>query len=439
MRIIVVGAGLAGSEVVYHLAKKGFEIHLYEMRPKVQTEVHKTGYFAELVCSNSLKSESLENASGILKAEMKLLDSLILKVAEKYRVPAGKALAVDREKFSKEITNIIESFDNVHVIRKEVKEIKPAEDEIWIVCSGPLTSERLYVALKNLVGDFLYFFDAVSPVITADSINMEKVFVGDRYGIGKGDYLNCPLNEKQYEELWEALVNAETIEVKDFEKKKLFERCMPIEEIARSGKDAMRYGPLKPVGLIDPRTGKEPYAVVQLRKDNLDGTLYNIVGFQTRLKWSEQKRVIRKIPGLENAEIVRYGVMHKNIYLDTPKILDKFLRLKKNKNIFFAGQITGVEGYLESAATGIYVAMNVARIIEGKEPVGLPEDTIIGGLISYITERVVGNLRPMYANFGLLRKNLKKKRKLDRKRIADISLKILEDFLKATWGDEVES
>lgn len=430
MRIVIVGAGLTGSEVAYRLAKEGFEIYLYEMRPKVQTEVHKTGYFAELVCSNSFKSESLKNASGLLKAEMRLLGSFILNVAEKYKVPAGKALAVDREKFSKEVTEIIESFDNIHVIREEVKEIKPADDEIWVVCSGPLTSSNLYNSLRNLVGNFLYFFDAVSPVIDADSINMEKVFIGDRYGIGKGDYINCPLDKEQYEELWKTMVEAETIEVKDFEKKRLFERCMPIEEIARSGKDAMRYGPLKPVGLIDPHTGKEPYAVVQLRRDNLDGTLYNIVGFQTRLKWSEQRRVVRKIPGLENAEIVRYGVMHKNIYLNSPKVLDKFLRLKKNQNVFFAGQITGVEGYLESAATGIYVAMNITRILKNKNLLELPRDTIIGGLIDYITEQAFGNLKPMYANFGLFRKNSRRQGKLNKERIAHISLNNIKDFLK---------
>jgi len=430
LKVKIVGAGLAGSEIAYRLSKEGFEVYLYEMRPKIQTEVHKTGYFAELVCSNSLKSESLKNASGLLKTEMKLLGSFILNIAEKNRVPAGKALAVDREKFSKEVTQILQSFDNVHIIREEVREIKPKDDEIWVVCSGPLTSMNLYNFLKNLIGDFLYFFDAVSPVIDAESINMNKVFIADRYGIGKGDYINCPLDKKQYEELWEAIVNAETIEVRDFEKKKLFERCMPIEEIARSGKDAMRYGPLKPVGIIDPKTGKEPYAVVQLRKDNIEGTLYNIVGFQTRLKWSEQKRIIRKIPGLENAEIVRYGVMHKNIYIDTPRVLDKFLRLKKDPRIFFAGQITGVEGYLESAASGIYVALNISRILKGKKPVELPRNTIVGGLIDYITRSSLGSLRPMYANFGLFRKSLDRKRKFNRDEMVNISINSIKNFLR---------
>lgn len=430
MKIKIIGAGLAGSEIAYRLAKEGFEVYLYEMRPKVQTEVHKTGYFAELVCSNSLKSESFKNASGLLKAEMELLGSLVLDTARKTRVPAGKALAVDRERFSKEITRTIQSFKNVHIFREEVKEISPKDDEIWVVCSGPLTSLNLYNFLKKLIGDFLYFFDAVSPVIDAESINMEKVFIADRYGIGNGDYINCPLDEKQYEELWKTLISAETIEVKDFEKKKLFERCMPIEEIARSGKDAMRYGPLKPVGIIDPRTGKEPYAVVQLRKDNIEGTFYNIVGFQTRLKWHEQKKVIRKITGLENAEIVRYGVMHKNIYINTPKVLDEFLRFKKDPRIFFAGQITGVEGYLESAASGIYVAINISRILRGKKPIEFPRDTIIGGLISYITKDSLGNLKPMYANFGLLRKSLHEKRKFNKDAMVNVSINSIKNFLR---------
>jgi methylenetetrahydrofolate--tRNA-(uracil-5-)-methyltransferase len=394
----VVGAGLAGSEVAWQLVKRGHKVIIHEMKKIKKSPVHKSDYFAELVCSNSLKSLDLKNAEGLLKEEMKLFGSIILDCAMENKVPAGKALAVDREKFSRCVTERLLASGLVEVIDEEVT--KPGENGIWVIATGPTTDGVLAEWVKEVSGGLFNFFDAVAPIISADSINMDICYVADRHGIGFGDYINCPMNKEQYEVFWEALVNAEVVEMKDFDRKLLFERCQPIEEIARSGKDAMRYGPLRPVGLPDPKTGKEPYAVVQLRKENAEGTMYNLVGFQTRLKWGEQLRVIRMIPGLENAEILRYGVMHRNSYIDSPRVLDRFLRLKRQPNIFFAGQITGVEGYVESAMTGLYVGLNVARLLEGKEMVEFPKKTMCGALIDYIT--TAEELKPMYANFGLL-------------------------------------
>ncbi len=431
MRVHVVGGGLAGSEASHYLAKRGHRVILHEMRPVKMTEVHKTGLLAELVCSNSMKSESLTNAEGLLKAEMRMIGSMILECADEARIPAGKALAVDREIFAECVTKKVEEA-GVEIIREEVTQINPKGDEIWIIATGPATSEPLAKFLKELTGnEHFYFFDAVSPIVTADSIDMEKAFRGDRYGQGSGDYINCPLSEEEYERFWKALVRAQVIPMEDFDRKLLFERCMPIEEIARSGKDALRFGPLRPVGLIDPKTGKEPYAVVQLRQDNLDGTLYSLVGFQTRLRWGEQERVIRLIPCLENAEIVRYGVMHRNIYINSPAVLDVFMRLKKNPRTFFAGQITGVEGYVESAMSGLYVAFNVDRILRGLEPVRFPKETMMGALTHYITEGVRGDLRPMYANFGLLPRIKIKDKLKRRKALGERALKTLEEFLRS--------
>ncbi|MFN6991550.1 MAG: methylenetetrahydrofolate--tRNA-(uracil(54)-C(5))-methyltransferase (FADH(2)-oxidizing) TrmFO, partial [Fervidobacterium sp.] len=343
MVIHIVGAGLAGSEVAWQLVKRGIKVTIHEMKKIKKSPVHTSDNFAELVCSNSLKSVELKNAEGLLKAEIELWDSLILNCANEHKVPAGKALAVDREKFSQCVTNKLLETGLVNVVWEEVE--KPTEEGIWVIASGPTTEGKLAEWIISQTGNFFNFFDAVSPIISADSINMNICFFGDRYGVGTSDYINCPMNKEEYEQFWEELVNSQVLEIEDFDRKLLFERCQPIEEIAKSGKDAMRYGPLRPVGLVDPRTGKEPYAVVQLRKENLEGTMYNIVGFQTRLKWGEQKRIIRLIPGLGNAEILRYGVMHRNSYINSPKVLDEFLRLKHNKHVFFAGQITGVEGY----------------------------------------------------------------------------------------------
>ncbi|PLV59434.1 methylenetetrahydrofolate--tRNA-(uracil(54)-C(5))-methyltransferase (FADH(2)-oxidizing) TrmFO [Thermotoga sp. KOL6] len=432
MIVNVIGAGLAGSEVAYNLGKRNVRVRLYEMRPLKMTEVHKTGYFAELVCSNSLKSEDLTNAEGLLKAEMKMMGSVTLEAAEKARVPSGKALAVDRNVFAKEVTKVIESLETVEIVRKEVVQFNPSE-EIWVIATGPATSESFLSFLKEFLGeDFLFFFDAVSPIVTFESIDMSCAFWGDRFGKGK-DYINCPLTKEEYEELWRALVEAEVIEMEDFDRRLLFERCQPIEEIARSGKDALRYGPLRPTGLVDPRTGEEPYAVVQLRREDKDGKFYSLVGFQTRLKWGEQKKVLKKIPCLRNAEIVRYGVMHRNIYINSPKVLDVFFRSKRHPNVFFAGQITGVEGYMESAASGIYVAYNVNRILHGLPPLKLPEETMMGALFSYIIERVEGNLKPMYANFGLLPPLHDRTRgKFERRKLlANRALKAMKEFLEA--------
>ncbi|WP_448377286.1 methylenetetrahydrofolate--tRNA-(uracil(54)-C(5))-methyltransferase (FADH(2)-oxidizing) TrmFO [Fervidobacterium sp.] len=398
MDIHIVGGGLAGSEAAWQLVKRGHKVIIHEIKKIRKSPVHKSDYFAELVCSNSLKSMDLKNAEGLLKEEMKLFNSIILTCALENRVPAGKALAVDREEFSKCVTEKLLNTGLVEIKEEEVQ--RPGDDGIWIIATGPTTDGELAKWLSDVSGGMFNFFDAVAPIVSAESIDMNICYVADRYGVGTGDYINCPMEKEEYEAFWQALVSAEVIEMEDFDRKLLFERCQPIEEIARSGRDAMRYGPLRPVGLINPKTGREPYAVVQLRKENAEGSMYNLVGFQTRLKWGEQLKVIRMIPGLQNAEILRYGVMHRNSYIDSPKVLDRFLRLKVNPNIFLAGQITGVEGYVESAMTGLYVGLNVSRLIEGKEMLEFPKKTICGALIDYIT--TAQDLKPMYANFGLL-------------------------------------
>lgn len=428
MKVHIVGAGLAGSEVAYQLAIRGVDVILHEMRPIKMTPVHRTGLFAELVCSNSFKSDELLNAAGLLKREMELFGSLIVRIARECRVPAGKALAVDREKFSTMVTEEVLKA-GVELITEEVTKIEEDED-LWVIATGPATSENLSRWLMEKLENALYFFDAVAPIVAADSIDFSKVFFGDRYGVGTKDYINCPMDEKQYEEFYEALVDAEVIPMEGFDSSLLFERCKPVEEIARSGKLALLYGPLKPVGLIDPRTGKQPYAVVQLRKENIEGTMYNIVGFQTRLKWPEQKRVIRLIPGLENVEILRYGVMHRNFYINSRKVLDRYFRLKGSERIFFAGQITGVEGYLESAASGIYVAFNVYRQLKGKNLLCLPTSTLMGALFDYVCNGLTEQLQPMYANYGLLRDGK------NRLKLAERSLRDLEKFLvESGWRE----
>ncbi|MFN4223426.1 MAG: methylenetetrahydrofolate--tRNA-(uracil(54)-C(5))-methyltransferase (FADH(2)-oxidizing) TrmFO [Fervidobacterium nodosum] len=394
----IIGAGLAGSEAAWQLVKNGFNVVIHEMKRVKKSPVHVSENFAELVCSNSLKSTDLKNAEGLLKAEMEIWGSLILECAYNNNVPAGKALAVDREKFSQCVTEKLLQTGLVEVVWEEVE--KPYTDDIWIIATGPTTDGKIAEWIREQTGGFFNFFDAVAPIVSAESINMDVCFVADRYGVGTGDYINCPMTKEEYERFWNELLNAQVIEIEDFDRKLLFERCQPIEEIARSGKDAMRYGPLRPVGIVDPKTGKEPYAVIQLRKENVEGTMYNIVGFQTRLKWGEQRRIIQLIPGLENAEILRYGVMHRNSYIDSPKVLDEYLRLKKMPNVFFAGQITGVEGYVESAMTGLYVGLNISRLILGKDMIKFPEKTMCGALVRYIT--TAPELKPMYANFGLL-------------------------------------
>ncbi len=401
MAVNIIGGGLAGTEAAYQLSKRGLKVNLFEMRPVVETDVHKTPFLAELVCSNSLKSTSSKNAVGILKEELFILDSLLIKTAYKFRVPAGKALAVDRIKFSEFLTKKMEEDPNINIVRKEIKEIDLTnKNDIWIIASGPLTSKNLYDFLLNKFG-FMYFFDAISPIIKKDSIDFSKVFYGSRYGKGGDDYINCPMTKDEYEKFYSELVKADVIEEKDFEKKFLFERCQPIENIAKSGMKAMSFGPLKPVGFTYPRSNKRPYAIVQLRPENLERTLYELVGFQTRLRWPEQKRVFRLIPGLENAEFVRYGVMHKNIYINSPKALNIYMQSKSYENVFFAGQITGVEGYVESIASGLYVGMNIARIKKGKETVVFPRETVLGALMDYIINQTI-KLKPMYANFGIM-------------------------------------
>lgn len=399
--INVIGAGLAGSEAAWQIAKRGIKVRLYEMKPRSFSPAHHLNTFAELVCSNSLRSNALENASGLLKEEMRLLDSLILRCADKSKIPAGSALAVDREGFSRMVTDILNDNSNIEVINEEVSEI--SENEITVVATGPLTSEAMSRHIGSIIGEeYLHFFDAAAPIVTRESLDMNKVFISDRYNKGEGDYINCPMDKIEYEHFWTELVNAELAEVKGFDKEIVFEGCMPVESMAKRGIDTLRFGPLKPVGLTDPHTDKEPYAVVQLRQDNQEGTLYNIVGFQTRLKWGEQKRVFCMIPGLENAEFVRYGVMHRNTFLRSPKLLDSTYRLKSRPHVYFAGQMTGVEGYIESASSGMVAGINAAMNYLGKGDVVFPRGTATGALAHYISDSTVKNFQPMNVNFGII-------------------------------------
>lgn len=398
----VIGAGLAGCEAVTQLTRHGIPVILHEMRPVKSDEAHKTAYFAELVCSNSLRAGNIENAVGLLKEEMRRLGSLIMQKADEHQVPAGGALAVDRDGFAAAVTEAVMANPLVTVIHEEVTDLESLEGTV-IVASGPLTSDALFANIKKLLqADYLHFFDAAAPIVTADSLDYDKVYRASRYDKGGADYLNCPFYTKEeYVAFWEALCNAESAPVKDFEHD-VFEACMPIEEMAARGEDTMRFGPLKPVGLIDPRNGKEAYAVVQLRQDNAAASLYNLVGFQTHLKWPEQRRVFGMIPGLENAEFVRFGVMHKNTYLNSPQLLDKHFSLRSNKRFYFAGQMTGVEGYVESAASGLMAGLAAARAVLELPEVEFPDVTAHGALANYISNPAIENFQPMNINFGLI-------------------------------------
>ena len=429
----VIGAGLAGCEAVTQLTRHGIPVILHEMRPVKSDEAHKTAYFAELVCSNSLRAGNIENAVGLLKEEMRRLGSLIMQKADEHQVPAGGALAVDRDGFAAAVTEAVKANPLVTVIHEEVTDLESLEGTV-IVASGPLTSDALFADIKKLLqADYLHFFDAAAPIVTADSLDYDKVYRASRYDKGGADYLNCPFYTKEeYVAFWEALCNAESAPVKDFEHD-VFEACMPIEEMAVRGEDTMRFGPLKPVGLIDPRNGKEAYAVVQLRQDNAAASLYNLVGFQTHLKWPEQRRVFGMIPGLENAEFVRFGVMHKNTYLNSPQLLDKHFNLRSNKRFYFAGQMTGVEGYVESAASGLMAGLAAARAILELPDVEFPDVTAHGALANYISNPTIENFQPMNINFGLippLTVRIRKKREKNAQ-IAARALEALDGVLPA--------
>ncbi|NPA32883.1 MAG: FADH(2)-oxidizing methylenetetrahydrofolate--tRNA-(uracil(54)-C(5))-methyltransferase TrmFO [Aquificae bacterium] len=411
-RVIVIGGGLAGSESAWRLANEGHEVILYEMRPERMTPAHRTGNLAELVCSNTLGGLELTTGAGLLKAEMRLLGSIVIEAAKVARVPAGGALAVDREIFSSYITEKLSSHPRIKIVREEVKKIP--EDDIVVIATGPLTSEALSEEIKALVGEeTLYFYDAIAPIVDADSVDFSKGFWGSRWGKGGEDYFNCVLTEEEYRLFYEELMKAQKVEPKDFEKAVHFEGCLPIEEMARRGYKTLLFGPMRPVGLVDPRTGKEPFAVVQLRKENKEGTLLSLVGFQTKLTYSEQKRVFRLIPCLRNARFVRLGSMHRNTFIQSNKVLTRFLNLRKKENIFFAGQITGVEGYVASSATGILAGINAGRLARGESPTEAPRESMLGSLVHYITTKE-GELQPMNPVFGLLpplEKKVKDKRK----------------------------
>lgn len=423
-RVIVVGAGLAGSEAAWQLAERGIEVILYEMKPYRRTPAHVADTFAELVCSNSLRSDELTNAVGLLKEEMRRLGGLIISCADQTRIPAGSALAVDRERFSELVTDKIRNHKNITVREEEITIIPEGR---VIIASGPLTSEALATKLLKLTpdGEPLSFFDAAAPIITFESVNMEKAYFASRYGKGTADYINCPMSREEYLSFWTALCSAEEAQVHGFESGGVFEGCIPVEVMARRGEDTLRYGPLKPVGLEDPNTGKEPYAVVQLRRDNAAGTLYNIVGFQTHLRFGEQRRVFSMIPGLENAEFVRYGVMHRNTFLDSPRLLDRYYRLRSDKRISFAGQMTGVEGYVESAASGMLAGIETAREMSGLPPADFPCETAIGALALYVSGGSIGDFQPMNVNFGIIAQ-LGHKVKGKRNKNAAISARSLE-------------
>ncbi len=426
----VIGAGLAGSEAAWQLASRGISVRLYEMRPKKLTPAHHTDKFAELVCSNSLRGNSLTNAVGVLKEEMRQLNSVIVSSADACSVPAGGALAVDRHEFAALVTERVKGHERVTVFEEEIEEIPEGPT---IIATGPLTSDALSTSLRKLTGeDYLYFYDAAAPIIEVDSIDREKVYLKSRYDKGEAAYLNCPMTEEEFDRFYNALVEAETVPLKEFEKAMFFEGCMPIEVMAKRGRKTMLFGPMKPVGLEDPSTGKRPYAVVQLRQDNSSGTLYNIVGFQTHLKWGPQKDVIRLIPGLENAEIVRYGVMHRNTFINSPNLLHNTYQYKERNDLFFAGQMTGVEGYVESAASGLTAGINAANIVNHKAPVTFPEETMIGAMAHYITTANPDNFQPINANFGLVPPFLERiKSKKERyEKYAERALTTIQNFVK---------
>ena len=401
-RVTVIGGGLAGCEAAWQLAKRGIPVTLYEMKPAKKTPAHHTDLFGELVCSNSLRSDQLENAEGLLKEELRRLDSLILKCADDHRVAAGGALAVDRLGFAQAVTDAIRSHPLIEVVEGEVTAI-PEEREV-IVASGPLTSDALAEAIAQRYPEsgYLHFYDAAAPLVTYESVDMESAYFASRYDKGTPDYINCPMSQEEYLDFWKELCAAKEANVHGFEDKNVFEGCMPVEVMARRGEQTLCYGPLKPRGLKDPKTGKEPFAVVQLRRDNSDGTIYNLVGFQTHLTWPEQKRVFTMIPALKNAEFLRYGVMHRNTYLDSPRMLDRYYRVKAEPRILFAGQVTGVEGYVESTASGCLAGLELARRLLGKPPVDFPQETAIGALALYVSNESVANFQPMNVNFGIM-------------------------------------
>lgn len=430
MEVNVIGAGLAGSEASLQLAKRGIKVNLYEMRPEKSTGAHKTEKFAEFVCSNSLGASDCTNASGLLKKEMELLGGELIRIARECAVPAGTALAIDRELFSQTVTEKIYSNPNINVVKQEVNEIP---DGYTIMASGPLTSDSLAQSIKDFTqSEHLHFFDAIAPIVEKDSIDFDKAFWASRYDKGEASYINCPMNKEQYESFYNILMNAPKIELKEFEKNaKFFESCLPIEVLASRGVDTLRFGPMKPVGLVDKRTGEENYAVVQLRQDNSAKTLFNLVGFQTNLKWGSQKELLQSIPGLENVNIVRYGVMHRNTFINSPKILKPTLQTKKRETLFFAGQLTGTEGYTESIATGMLAGINMAKLINGEPLLVLPKETILGALTQYISDENHEKFQPINSNWGIvspieLPKKERKNKKLKAELISQRSIEYLK-------------
>ena len=441
--IIIIGAGLSGAEAAWQAANMGAKVTLYEMRPVKSTPAHKTAEFAELVCSNSLRGAGMENAVGVLKEEMRRLDSIVMEAADATKVPAGGALAVDRHGFSQYITEKVTNHPNITVIHEEIEEIPLRDDAITIVASGPLTEGKLAEEIARLTGnDSLYFYDAAAPIVSLESVDMTKAYRASRYGKGEAAYINCPMTKEEYQAFWTELVHAEKAPTKDFEKEKFFEGCMPVEVMASRGEDTLLFGPLKPVGLEHPETGVRPYAVVQLRQDNASATLYNIVGFQTHLKWPEQRRVFGMIPGLENAEFLRYGVMHRNTFLNSPLHMRPTFQFKGIDNLFFAGQMTGVEGYVESAASGLVAGVNAARLAVDKEPLVFPEETCHGALAHYITTSEAKHFQPMNVNFGILptivmrNENGKiiKDKKAKKMKLAERALAAIDAFKPAIGG-----
>lgn len=434
-KVIVIGAGLAGCEAALQLAKRNIQVDLYEMRPQKTTGAHKTDKFAEFVCSNSLGSADQTNASGLLKQEMKILGGMLINIAFDNAVPAGNALAIDREGFADKVTELINNNPNINVIKEEITEIP--KNENTIIASGPLTSDDLANSIKEFTqSEHLHFFDAIAPIIEKDSINFDKAFYASRYNKGEASYINCPMNKEEYEKFYNFLINAPKIELKEFEKNaKFFESCLPVEVLASRGVDTLRFGPMKPVGLVDDRTGEKNYAVVQLRQDNSAKTLYNIVGFQTNLKWPAQKELISLIPGLENANIMRYGVMHRNTFINSPKILNPTLQTRSRENLFFAGQITGTEGYTESIASGLLAGINMSRHIQGKELIKLPQETMLGALMNYISNPEHEKFQPINSNWAIVKeidlpRQIRKNKKEKNTILSNHSIETLNNFIK---------